>query len=46
MMQPQETVTIERIPVDQITVLNPRICNKKVFREIVDGAPPCALAAE
>jgi ParB family transcriptional regulator, chromosome partitioning protein len=28
---------VELIPIDRITVVNPRIRNKKVFREIVDS---------
>ena len=37
----QETITVEMIPVDQITVINPRIRNRKIFRQIVDipGSP-------
>ena len=32
-----DAIAIEMIPVDQITVLNPRVRNKKVFRQIVDS---------
>lgn len=32
-----DAITIEMIPVDLITVLNPRVRNKKVFRQIVDS---------
>jgi len=38
-----ETVTVEMIPVDRITVLNPRFRNKKVFREIVDSIAKVGL---
>jgi ParB family chromosome partitioning protein len=37
MTKDPDTVTIETIPIDQITVLNPRIRNKKVFLQIVDS---------
>ena len=33
----QETIIVEMIPVDQITVINPRIRNRKIFRQIVDS---------
>ncbi len=33
----QETITIEIVPVDQITVINPRIRNRKIFRQIIDS---------
>jgi ParB family chromosome partitioning protein len=32
-----ETFTIEMIPLDRISVINPRVRNKKVFRQIVDS---------
>jgi len=32
-----ESIAIEMIPIDRITVGNPRIRNKKVFRQIVDS---------
>lgn len=34
---PDDAQQIELIPLDQITVLNPRVRNKKVFRDIVDN---------
>ncbi len=37
MMNTPHTIAIEMIPVDLITVLNPRVRNKKVFRQIVDS---------
>ncbi len=37
MKKEAEAITVELIPVDRITVLNPRIRNKKAFREIVDS---------
>ncbi len=37
MTKDPDTVTIEMIPIYQITVLNPRIRNKKVFLQIVDS---------
>ena len=39
----QETITIEMIPVDQITVINPRIRNRKIFRQIVDSISKVGL---
>ncbi len=39
----QETITIEMIPVDQITVINPRIRNRKKFRQIVDSISKVGL---
>ncbi len=35
----QETIAIEMISVDQIAVINPRIRNRKIFRQIVDRDP-------
>jgi ParB family chromosome partitioning protein len=39
----QETITVEMIPVDQITVINPRIRNRKNFRQIVDSISKVGL---
>jgi ParB family chromosome partitioning protein len=38
-----ETITVEMIPVDQITVINPRIRNRKIFRQIVDSISKVGL---
>ncbi len=38
-----ETITIEMIPVDKIAVINPRIRNKKTFRQIVDSISKVGL---
>ncbi len=38
-----ETVTIEMIPVDRITVINPRVRNQKKFRQIVDSISKVGL---
>lgn len=37
MTKTPESIAIEMIPIDRITVGNPRIRNKKVFRQIVDS---------
>ena len=37
------TQTIELVPIDHITVVNPRVRNKKVFREIVDNIADIGL---
>jgi ParB family chromosome partitioning protein len=39
----QETITVEMIPVDEIAVINPRIRNKKIFRQIVDSISKVGL---
>lgn len=39
----QETFTIEMIPVDRITVINPRVRNKKTFRQIVESISKVGL---
>ena len=36
MTMEHETITTQMIPVDLIAVINPRIRNKKSFRQIVD----------
>ena len=38
-----DAITVERIPVDRITVLNPRVRDKKVFRGIVDSIAKVGL---
>lgn len=38
-----EAVTVEMILVDRVTVLNPRLRNKKVFQEIVDSISKVGL---
>lgn len=38
-----ETFTIEMIPLDRIAVINPRVRNKKVFRQIVDSISKVGL---
>ena len=39
----QEPITIEIIPVDQIAIINPRIRNRRIFREIVDSISEVGL---
>jgi len=39
----REAITIQMIPVDQIAVINPRIRNKKIFRQIVDSISKVGL---
>lgn len=43
MTKSQDTPTVEMIPVERITVLNPRERNKKVFRQIVDSISKVGL---
>ncbi|MDP7425449.1 MAG: plasmid partitioning protein RepB C-terminal domain-containing protein [Rhodospirillales bacterium] len=43
MTKNQEMPNVEMIPVDHITVLNPRDRNKKVFRQIVDSISKVGL---
>jgi ParB family chromosome partitioning protein len=43
MTEQQETITVQIIPVDQIEIINPRIRNRKVFREIVDSISKVGL---
>jgi ParB family transcriptional regulator, chromosome partitioning protein len=43
MTQKQDTPTIAMIPIEQITVLNPRERNKKVFHRIVDSISKVGL---
>ena len=35
MKRSQEAQAVEMIPVDRITVINPRVRNKKIFKEII-----------
>ena len=37
MMMEHETITIKSVPVERIVVLNPRVRNKKQFRQIIDS---------
>ncbi len=39
----QETIAVEMIPVEQIAVINPRIRNRKTFRQIVDSISKVGL---
>ena len=43
MTKKQDNPTVEMIPTDQITVLNPRERNKKGFRQIVDSISKVGL---
>ncbi|NNE82515.1 MAG: ParB N-terminal domain-containing protein [Alphaproteobacteria bacterium] len=43
MTDAQETITVEMIPVEKIAVINPRIRNRKVFRQIVDSISKVGL---
>jgi ParB family chromosome partitioning protein len=43
MTRDQGTITVEMIPVDQIAVINPRIRNTKIFRQIVDSISKVGL---
>src|SRR3546814_13649587 len=46
LMRVKPISTIELIPVDQITVLNPRVRNKKVFKAIVASIAELGLRSE
>src|SRR5215471_15229087 len=35
MKRSEETHEVEMIPIDRITVINPRVRNKKVFKEVI-----------
>src|ERR1700720_4791457 len=37
MKRSQEAQAVEMIPVDRITVINPRVRNKKIFKEIISN---------
>ena len=43
MNEQHKTLCVEMIPVDQITVINPRIRNRKIFRQIVDSISKVGL---
>ena len=43
MTEQQEAITVQIIPVDQIEIINPRIRNRTVFREIVDSISKVGL---
>ena len=43
MKRSQEAQAVEMIPVDRITVINPRVRNKKIFKEIVDNIAQLGL---
>ena len=43
MTKEPETIAIEMIPIDRIAVLNPRVRNKKTFRQIVDSISKVGL---
>ena len=43
MTKKQDNPTVEMIPTDRITVLNPRERNKKGFRQIVDSISKVGL---
>jgi Predicted transcriptional regulators len=43
MMKEQPGQSIEMIPVDKITVINPRVRNQKVFKEVVDSIAEVGL---
>ena len=38
-----DAITVQMIPIEQITVLNPRVRNPKVFRLIVDSISKVGL---
>ena len=38
-----DTPAVELIPVDRITVINPRVRNKKVFKEIISNIAELGL---
>jgi ParB family chromosome partitioning protein len=43
MKQRHQNLTVEMIPVDQIAVINPRVRNRKIFRQIVDSISKVGL---
>jgi ParB family chromosome partitioning protein len=43
MTKPSSVPSVELIPVDRITVINPRVRNKRIFREIVDNIEQLGL---
>lgn len=42
-MQPDQAPQVEMVPIDRITVVNPRVRNRKVFREITDNIAQLGL---
>lgn len=42
-MQPDQVPQVELVPIDRITVVNPRVRNRKVFREITDNIAQLGL---
>ncbi|PJI42242.1 plasmid partitioning protein RepB C-terminal domain-containing protein [Ferrovibrio sp.] len=42
-MQPDQVPQVEMVPIDRITVVNPRVRNRKVFREITDNIAQLGL---
>ena len=43
MKRSQEAPAVEMIPVDRITVINPRVRNKKIFKEIISNIAELGL---
>jgi ParB family transcriptional regulator, chromosome partitioning protein len=43
MTDAQESITVKMIQIDQIAVINPRIRNRKIFRQIVDSISKVGL---
>ena len=37
MTKAQQPESIEMVPIDRVTVLNPRVRNRKTFRDIVEN---------
>lgn len=42
-MQSDQVMQVEMVPIDRITVVNPRVRNRKVFREITDNIAQLGL---
>jgi ParB family chromosome partitioning protein len=42
-MDSSDADTIELIPIERITVINPRVRNKKIFKEIVENIAELGL---
>ena len=42
-MDSSDSDTIELIPIERITVINPRVRNKKIFKEIVENIAELGL---
>ena len=43
MKRQQQGHAVEMIPIERITVINPRVRNKKIFREIVENIAEIGL---